>query len=97
MRSRSLHNTTRGVAEACINPHHLTLADPADNQDHKGCARSQAAWCPHRPRCLFTNDRGQWLPCRNTTTRTPVCVCDRDCFGDAEAKANAEAAAEAEV
>lgn len=82
--NRGRYDTAKGVEFACINPNHLTLCTAAENQDHKGCIRSQAAWCPHEPRCIYTDDDGRWLPCRNTEKRTPICVCGRDCLGDGE-------------
>ncbi len=80
--NRGRADTLKGIDVCCINPHHLRLCDGAENQDHKGCKRSQAAWCPHEPKCIFTNDEGFWLPCRNTTSRSTLCVCEMDCLGD---------------
>ena len=70
------------ILHACINPHHISLTTLAQNQDHKYCVRSMAAWCPHRPRCIYTDVDGRFLPCRNMVIRTEKCLCGRDCFGD---------------
>ena len=33
----------KGVSYTCINPYYLELCSAAENQDHKGCVRAQAA------------------------------------------------------
>lgn len=70
-----------GIERACINPYHLVHTDQRTNLDHDGCRRSCAAWCPHRPRCVFTDDEGRYLPCRNSVPMVHPCVCeDGGCF-----------------
>lgn len=66
---------------ACINPFHTTLASQRVNLDHNGCRRSAAAWCPHRPRCIFTSRSGEYQPCRNETpTLEYPCHCETSCY-----------------
>jgi Zinc-binding loop region of homing endonuclease len=70
----------RGIKVSCINPHHMVLVSQMTNIDHNLCRRSCAAWCPHRPRCIFTNKEGRWLPCRNKIPLQSPCICGKQCF-----------------
>lgn len=87
---RGRYDHARGISEACINPHHLVLVSQSVNLDHDKCRRSCAAWCPHRPRCVFTNDRGRWLPCRNAVPLRHPCGCVESCFPEEEEEGEEE-------
>jgi hypothetical protein len=63
----------------CVNPWHIILASPVQNQDHKGCTYGAYWLCPHKPKCLWTwPDTGQPKACFNKPA--PVaCECPRRC------------------
>jgi Zinc-binding loop region of homing endonuclease len=77
---RGRYDHHRGIRVSCINPHHLVLVPQTINIDHNLCRRSCAAWCPHRPRCIYTNEGGKWLPCRNKIPLQSPCICGKRCF-----------------
>ncbi|KAI4862837.1 hypothetical protein F4820DRAFT_450572 [Hypoxylon rubiginosum] len=77
---RGRYNFAIGIEVSCVNPHHLTLTSLQVNLNHNLCRRSCAAWCPHDPRCVYTNENGQYLPCRNAIPLQYPCKCPKSCF-----------------
>ena len=80
----AVHRCGRGKAAskdgpACINPHHVCFADCSFNQDTKGCKYGAAFLCRHQPRCIWTEDTGKFLPCRNDPDKR-TCDCGFGCF-----------------
>lgn len=51
--------------QLCWNPFHTTIKTDADNKNMDKCWYGSAIYCPHVPKCIFTDYTGRYLPCRN--------------------------------
>lgn len=49
----------------CWNPHHIIFTSDGDNKDMSGCHYGMHTLCPHRPVCIWTDESGILIPCRN--------------------------------
>jgi Zinc-binding loop region of homing endonuclease len=59
----------------CGNPLHMVWESSKDNKSRTGCTYSSAFYCPHSPRCIFTNIKGCYLPHRNDSSGYSDCDC----------------------
>lgn len=65
---------------ACINPHHITACTQEVNLSHDFDRNSCAQWCTHNPKCIYTNEAGTYLSCRNSIPLVHPCRCTNNCF-----------------
>jgi hypothetical protein len=78
---RGRYDFAAGIAVACVNPHHTHQTSHATNLSHNQCANSCARLCPHQPKCIWTNDAGRRMVCRDVVPWPPAqCTCGNNCF-----------------
>jgi hypothetical protein len=73
---------TPALPYACINPWHVTACTQTVNLSHDLDRNSCAQWCRHDPKCIYTNDSGVWLRCRNNIPLQHPCDCGLNCFNE---------------
>jgi len=76
---RCKHEVIKGSSiNPCWNPSHSILTDDVSNKNMNHCWHGASFLCPHTPKCIWTNDQGNLLLCRNNPTyidckHTPNC------------------------
>lgn len=64
--------------QKCFNPHHVCWENDLSNKSRNLCVNGARFYCPHVPKCIWTNVKGVFLPHRNIGT-IQVCDCSLDC------------------
>ncbi|KAM0665849.1 hypothetical protein ACQRIU_005193 [Beauveria bassiana] len=67
---RGRFDFNKGIEVSCVNPYHCEWESAPVNKDRNYCRRACAAWCPHSPKCIWTNDAGLPSICRNAVPLT---------------------------
>lgn len=80
-KDRSLQAAHRCHHESsmCWNPDHITFTTDKVNKDMNGCHYGCAAMCPHDPICIWTDENGIIIPCRNARP-LQNCTCPVNCY-----------------
>jgi len=65
--------------QRCFNPYHTIWEEDLDNKSRNGCIYGSQLYCPHSPKCIFTDVSGRFLPHRNID-KLEICECTEvDC------------------
>jgi hypothetical protein len=64
--------------QLCWNCYHTVTKNDVENKEMNHCWNGCAAYCPHNPKCIFTDEFGYWIPCRNLDT-IQLCTHAIDC------------------
>ena len=63
------------VPQLCVNPNHLIWELAGPNLSRNMCVFGAAIFCPHEPKCVFTDLDGIYMPHRNDLSGEP-CDCE---------------------
>lgn len=77
---RGRFDEAAGINWSCINPYHTVSVPHAVNLDHNKCHHGCLQLCPHSPKCVWTNDEGKKMKCRDLVPMPAVCTCGAGCF-----------------
>jgi hypothetical protein len=79
----NLQAAHRCKQKRCFNPHHLKFVSDLENKDDHGCRYGCAHYCPHKPKCIWTDEEGRPYPCRNDPNEAwskDECAHEKSCF-----------------
>jgi hypothetical protein len=65
--------------QTCWNPFHLRLDNDANNKDDIKCTYGAAFLCPHG-HCIWTDTKGEPIPCRNSKAIHQQCTHTPNCY-----------------
>ena len=78
-RNTQASHLCHNIAQTCFNPRHIIWESDKRNKGRGYCVNGARFYCPHDPKCIYTNIDGVFLPHRNLDTFV-VCDCaDFDC------------------
>jgi len=58
------HRCYRAI-QICISPYHIVIKNDAENKSMGHCVNGCFIYCDHEPKCIFVDEKGHYLPCRN--------------------------------
>jgi len=69
--------------QRCVNPRHLCWELHLYNMSRISCVNGSYGTCPHLPKCIYVDNDGKSLACRNRPGPVAPCTCDRPlpCWG----------------
>lgn len=64
--------------QLCIKSEHFLWESKQVNLSRTGCQTfGSGYYCNHRIKCVYTDKKGRWLPCRNSE-ESPLCTCENE-------------------